>query len=94
MSLQDCNFDCTPLPHAVLNPEQTAVQPPELSMLGFLISSFTLRHIYTALAHADCIHSTTMTDKVSMMLRNAIVKTVILVGLRGMHKTGCPGETS
>ncbi len=30
---------------------------------------------------------------VSMMLHYVIVKTVILVGLTGMHKTGCSGET-
>jgi len=30
---------------------------------------------------------------VSMMLHYVIVKTVILVGLIGMHKTGCSGET-
>ncbi len=31
--------------------------------------------------------------KDSMMLRYVIVKTVELVGLIGMHKTGCFGET-
>ena len=30
---------------------------------------------------------------VSMMLHYLIVNTVVLVGLIGMHKTGCPGET-
>jgi len=30
---------------------------------------------------------------VSMMLHYVIVKTVKLVGLIGMHKTGCLGET-
>jgi len=30
------NFDCTPLPLAVLNAARTAIQAPELSMLGFL----------------------------------------------------------
>ena len=30
---------------------------------------------------------------VSMMLHYVIVKTVVLVGLIGMHKTGCSGET-
>jgi len=30
---------------------------------------------------------------VSMMLHYVIVKTVVLVGLTGMHKTGCSGET-
>ena len=30
---------------------------------------------------------------VSMMLHYLIVKTVVLVGLIGMHKTGCSGET-
>ena len=30
---------------------------------------------------------------VSMMLHHVIVKTVVLVGLTGMHKTGCSGET-
>ncbi len=30
---------------------------------------------------------------VSMMLHYVTVKTVILVGLTGMHKTGCSGET-
>ena len=30
------NLDCTPLPHTVLNAAQTAVHPPELSMLAFL----------------------------------------------------------
>ena len=30
---------------------------------------------------------------VSMMLHDVIVKTVVLVGLTGMHKTGCFGET-
>ncbi len=29
----------------------------------------------------------------SMMLHYVIVKTVVLVGLIGMHKTGCSGET-
>ena len=30
---------------------------------------------------------------VSMMLYYVIVRTVVLVGLIGMHKTGCSGET-
>jgi len=30
---------------------------------------------------------------VSMMLPYVTVKTVVLVGLTGMHKTGCSGET-
>ncbi len=30
---------------------------------------------------------------VSMMLPYVIVKIVVLVGLIGMHKTGCSGET-
>ena len=30
---------------------------------------------------------------VSMMLHYVIVKTFVLVGLIGMHKTGCSGET-
>ncbi len=30
---------------------------------------------------------------VSMMLHYVIVKTAVLVGLTGMHKTGCSGET-
>ena len=30
---------------------------------------------------------------VSMMLHYVIVKPVVLVGLIGMHKTGCSGET-
>jgi len=30
---------------------------------------------------------------VSMMLHYVIVKTIVLVGLIGMHKTGCSGET-
>jgi len=52
-----------------------------------LWSSWPLQRYARGFAHLAAL------GLVPMMLHYVIVKTVVLVGLIGMHKTGCSGET-